>query len=202
MRTWVPLVVAAACGPAPSPDDTDATSVVEGDSDTDIDTDSDTDTTITDPCLMPAAVVELGTGDIEINYRAIQTGDPVTMVHGPQGGWHIDVAATIRSPTPDVSFHSVVTDEAGNQLSGSQPADLLALASYDPVTCEGLVYGRRALLLDYTPPVGGLQEFICSLEFTVLTIDVDVVELATGATTEGTMTPSAALDPADEPLCH
>jgi len=58
----------------------------------------------------PSAVI--GTGDQE--FESLSAGDPVTMVHGPQGGWHIlgslrarhihpvvDISYTIQSP-----FHS------------------------------------------------------------------------------------------------
>ncbi len=191
---WMALV---ACGTS----NVDSDSAPPTGGETDTDTDTDTDTVVVDPCLLPVAIVELGAGDVEANYRAIAPGDPVTMVHGPQGGWHIDMAATIRSPTPDVSVHPTASDAAGNQLAGSANPVFLALAGYNTITCEGKVFGQRALLLDYEPPADGMQLYICSLEGQPLTMGMDVVELATGAIASGVMLPTAALDPVDVPVC-
>ncbi len=64
------------------------------------------------PCGEGEPSVVIGTGDEE--FVPLTGGDPVTMVHGPQGGWHIlgslrtrhmhpllDVSYTINSPTHD-----------------------------------------------------------------------------------------------------
>lgn len=38
-------------------------------------------------CENPVVAVEIGTGDQ--SFEPLADGDPVTMVHGPQGGWHV-----------------------------------------------------------------------------------------------------------------
>ena len=38
-------------------------------------------------CLALSPDIEIGTG--EMSFETLTAGDPVTMVHGPQGGWHL-----------------------------------------------------------------------------------------------------------------
>ena len=52
-------------------------------------TDNPTDTSSSGPegCLALTPDIEIGTG--EMNFETLVEGDPVIMVHGPQGGWHL-----------------------------------------------------------------------------------------------------------------
>ena len=195
---WL-LALTVGCGSVKEPGDSglSAGPIAEADGSADTSTES-----ITDPCLMPIAVVELGTGDFGTTFRAINTGDPITLANGERGVWYIYVAAIIRSPTPFVSVHATVWDAAGNQLAGSTGPVYLELVEYDSATCVGATWGLRAPLLDYSPPVGGFEQVICDLEGQALTIQMDVVELETGAAVSDTMLRVAALDPLDVVTCY
>jgi len=51
---------------------------------------ADTQPVVTDPCELDGITVELGTG--EEDYVPLEDGDTLTMVHGPQLGWHFITA--------------------------------------------------------------------------------------------------------------
>lgn len=56
----------------------------------------DSASTTTDPCFVDAPLIGIGDGTTE--FIPVADGDEVTMVHGPQGGWHI-VASVMVSHT-------------------------------------------------------------------------------------------------------
>ena len=58
-----------------------------------------------DSCASPAQV-EVGTG--EDGFELLQDGDPVTMVHGPQDGWHLLGSLQARYSTQVVRVHYTV----------------------------------------------------------------------------------------------
>ncbi len=60
------------------------------------------------PCETPSVVV--GGGDVE--FVALEDGDPTTIVFGAQGGWHILGAAYMTNFDPVVNIHYTVVVEA------------------------------------------------------------------------------------------
>lgn len=162
------------------------------------DTAGTTDTTEpVDPCTLPIELLEISTGAVEADYRPLVAGDSVTIVKGPQGGYHIDTGARARTGVGQISFHPTVTVVAdGVVVAGpSTPTAYVALNDFDGVTCEGNVFGQRALLLDYLPPTGGLAAYICGLEGAELDIAVEVAALGDeSVVAEGTVRVVASLD--------
>ena len=61
-------------------------------------------------CIQPTLDVQVGTGSM--SYTPLNDGDPVTLVHGPQGGWHILGAAYMTNFDPVVNIHYTVVVEA------------------------------------------------------------------------------------------
>lgn len=64
----------------------------------------------TGACACEAASVEVGGGDVE--FVPLTDGVEATMVHGPQGGWHILGGARMSNFSPIVRIHYTVTVEA------------------------------------------------------------------------------------------
>lgn len=146
-------------------------------------------------------------GDIEVTpgtgadeYVPLASGDPVILVHGPQGGWHIEGAGHLTNVGPEVTIEqrATVAELGGLELVGSQGPAFQALVGHDSATCEGRFWGVRGFLETAQGALSG-QDFVCTLrdltlhyEFTVSVGDragtaaVDVV---------------AALDPRDVQTC-
>ena len=69
-------------------------------------------------CIQPTLDVQVGTGSM--SYTPLNDGDPVTLVHGPQGGWHILGSVWINHTNPIVRIHFEATTEAeGVLISGN-----------------------------------------------------------------------------------
>lgn len=61
-----------------------------------------------DPCAaFDPFTLELGTG--EETFETLEDGQPVMMVHGPQGGWHMLASARLENTTERVELHFVIT---------------------------------------------------------------------------------------------
>lgn len=63
---------------------------------------------IDDPCFQNEPWVAIGTG--EQQWVDLIEGDPIVMVHGPQGGWHILGSAKVANMGEKVSIHYTITD--------------------------------------------------------------------------------------------
>ena len=148
--------------------------------------DSDTDLGCGEP------QVELGEGYDQ--HGALQPGDPVVMVHGPQGGWHIDVSLRVTAFGEAVGISPLVTViETGEQLAGDQTTDYVTL---HPVSeCTGETTGLRAFLDD---PGDIDQERICALSGVGLRLSATVSDLSTYEMLEASVDVTAKLDPTDE----
>jgi hypothetical protein len=81
----------------------------------------DSGTGLTGDCMIDPTIVEVGEGEEE--FIPLADGDPVTIVHGPQGGWHITGAvratgfgqiARLRYTIEDLSSGVFVTDYSYN----------------------------------------------------------------------------------------
>ncbi|MCP4804291.1 MAG: hypothetical protein GY913_23230 [Proteobacteria bacterium] len=82
--------------------------------------------------------LELGGG--EIAWEELSEGDDVTVVHGPQGGWHIlaSVHAYGLQDIVDVHYTVELLDDA--QLVSDNELQL-ALTNYDDEACDGNALG-------------------------------------------------------------
>jgi hypothetical protein len=166
-----------------------------GDSGTDTDTDTDGTTA---SCTDDPLTLELGTG--ELVFEALVEGGDVQMVHGPQGGWHVDVAGLVGGSSQEVSIlpSLVIPGQGDLQVAGDQQPEFVALASYDDATCAGEYFGVRAFLDDVATPPGGLtyQEFICSLAGAA-TLEVTVEDIANGDSVTESIGVTLLADPSD-----
>jgi hypothetical protein len=184
----------------------------------DDDAGDDTDDTdgAVDDCLAEPMTLTPGTGAAA--YVALADGDPVTIMHGPQGGWHIETAGYVQHSVQALSLHPKVTAVAlGLGLAGTELPDTTAdppeagdlpefkaLAFYSDATCDGQFWGVRAFVDDVVTPPNGMtyQEFICSLENQELLLEITASDLANGRSVTSSVTVVAQLDPiVDEPVC-
>jgi hypothetical protein len=142
----------------------------------------------TDPCASPG--VHLGSGVTD--HLPLAAGDPVTLVHGPQGGWHVDVSGWVVGTGQVVSVHpSLVRLSDGLALAGEQTPQSLALTATEP--CGWEFWAVRAFVDDFVDPdpVG----FVCSLAGEPLALTVEVVDLVSGLTLTDTVEVVGASDP-------
>jgi hypothetical protein len=96
----------------------------------------------------PTAVI--GTGEYE--WESLSPGDEITMVHGPQGGWHILGSVRIDAMYENVEIHYTITDVP----SGHVVSDNNYFVQQVPLDgCEGEVIGRYGYLNDYDELVSG-----------------------------------------------
>ncbi len=96
----------------------------------------------------PSAVI--GTG--EYAWEPLSPGDEVTMVHGPQGGWHILGSVRIDGMYENVEIHYTITDVP----SGHVVSDNEYFVQQVPLGgCEGEVIGRYGYLNHYDELVNG-----------------------------------------------
>jgi hypothetical protein len=193
---WAALALLAAC-------DDGGTGAVPGDDDDSVAGDDDDDDSVpATGCAAPLGVT-VGTG--ATSYEPLQDGASVTMVHGPQGGWHVETAGLVTASAVEVSVlpRIVAPSLEDLQIAGDQQPTYLALALYDAAVCEGQFYGVRAYLDDVDPSALGMnfQEFICSLEGVELELSVDVSDLSTQETASSSVTVVAQLDSSDVQTC-
>lgn len=151
-------------------------------------------------CSLDGFAVAVGTG-VEA-YEPLAEGDPVTMVHGPQGGWHVDVAGRVSGSEPEISvLPAIRSDRLGLRLAGAQPPNYLALTGWDEGTCDGTFSAVRAYL-DTDPPDGPTgQDFVCALAGETVTLSVEATGLDGGSEATGEVDVVLALDRLDIPSC-
>ncbi|MBA2320871.1 MAG: hypothetical protein H0V89_06935 [Deltaproteobacteria bacterium] len=215
MREWACLIMLVACGPKDGADETDIAVDSDSDADTDADTDGDTveDTDDTDlpvtGCYDVPLVVEGGFGIAGDPFVAApDTGSIAQLVHGPQGGWHIETAFRAESTHSAVRVTpSVTLVDSGQVISGLtgdadvNHATLLLLLDGE---CSGLNTGLRAFIDDVDPDPAvaeSLDGHICALdgrEVDVSWLVVDVTDLREGT---DTVRATLALDPIDVSDC-
>ncbi len=172
----------------------------------------DSDEPVVEGCFADPMTLTPGTG-AEM-FVELSEGDPVTIVHGPQGGWHIDIAGVAQHTSQNVSILTVITaiDQPTPTVmagaGGSADAALIALAAYDDALCSGMFWGVRAFLDDFAPPAGSdPQEVICALEGERVEIAITVTELpAEGSTSApdsvlSTVLATVELDARDQGYC-
>lgn len=121
-----------------------------------------------DPC--DASSADVGTG-LDA-YVPLSSGDPLTVVFGPQGGWHIDVGARILGTEQIVSFTSeLVLLEGEQSLTGTPFPTTLGLVPHE--TCGWTLFGIRAILDDKTFGTDP-AEFVCGLDGQTARLELEV----------------------------
>ncbi len=173
LMRWSLLVlvaVATACS-GTSDDGTGGDTAAATDTDTDTtDTDTtDTDTTGAAACQGVAPSVAIGTG--VFSYEPFTSGQPVEIVYGSQGGWHLDTAALVEGMGPVVQFKGIATVvSTGDIIAGENDAPVAidlttpGLGTWDDTTCTGSFYGQYTFVDDVDLNGDTLIKAICSLD--------------------------------------
>lgn len=191
---WIPWLAlsAAGCTGARGADATDPTvpDAVSSDADTDTDTGTapsatgstggtgDTGDTAVDPCAVPA--VQLGNGADA--HLPLADGDEVIVVHGPQGGWHVEVSGLVTGTGATVGVLPALTRLSdGLKLAGYQQGAALALVPAETGACGGTFWGVRAYV-DDALPADDPDAFICALAGERAILSALVTDLTTWMT--------------------
>lgn len=125
---WSSLVLLAACG---EPEDS-GTPAKGGD---------DTGTEPTG-CFAEEARIDVGTGAEA--FEELAPGDPVVMVHGPQGGWHLLGSVRTHNMTDVVRIRfEVVVEESGAVVADNS----LYVQTLGDGECAGVYPGMYAYLV-------------------------------------------------------
>ena len=152
-------------------------------------------------CDEGPTVVEPGVSEFEL--QLLTGGESISMVHGPQGGWHVDTAAMVHG-TGDVIqiIPSLILTENGESIAGlEQVPETVALGAYDDQTCQGSVIAIRAYVDDVQrdPPY---SDFICTLHGRDVDLTLTVTDVVTGNVGTGSASFRLLRDPADNSLCN
>ena len=94
-----------------------------------------------DPCLEQAPTAEIGTG--ETQWIDLADGDGVTMVHGPQGGWHILASARVAHMGRNVQIQTTIVDIQSEATVADNTYDVALQMDSD---CGGHYTGMYAYL--------------------------------------------------------
>lgn len=149
--------------------------------------------TVPDPCATPS--ITLGSGATA--HVPLVEGGPVTLAHGPQGGWHVDVSGVVVGTGQTAALTPSLTRLTdGLTIAGDQPPTWLALIPLP--TCGYEFYGVRAYVDDVVPTD---QAFICSLAGAPLELGLLVQDFQTGESWSASIEVVAALDPQDVSRC-
>lgn len=141
------------------------------------------DSGTTSACPEPA--LEIGNG--AVSHEPLESGVAVTLVHGSQGGWHVDISGRITGLGDLVGISpSVVRLSDGIQLAGDQPPWFVQLLPLPDDPCSMEFAGLQALIDDLPLPAEYVdyQAFICSLDGEVLELSASVVDLNEATGTE------------------
>lgn len=198
MRLVSALCCLAACSGGGTGSDTATTPDTDTPTDTDV-TDTDA-TTPSDPCAAP---VTLAIDNDEAAFsEPLAAGSAVTMVFGPQGGWHIWFAGDVGGASQNVTVDTRVTQKDTGVVIGDATV-ALALRYFDAEACTGQFAGVYGYLNAMQPASGSSYlDYICSLEGDTLTLEVTVTDAADGDVGVATVDVRAALDPANVAYCH
>jgi hypothetical protein len=142
-------------------------------------------------CGASPASVEVGGGAMAFEPAA--DGDAVTMVHGPQGGWHVLASVRLDDVDPIVSLHyTIAVQPEGTVVSDNA----YRVQSLEDTPCGGYYPGMYGYLLVDALAEGELDtppELLAGRE---LLLRIDIEDEA-GRTASDTLTAIAALDPID-----
>lgn len=150
-------------------------------------------------CFAADPALDVGTGSN--GFEALESGDPLVMVHGPQGGWHMLGSVRTHNMEPIVRIQFVVTVAS----SGAEVANnsLYVQTITDPDDpCVGVYPGMYAYLNvadlvdgdDDTPPeLLGYE----TLVFTAVVTDDNSVPPAPERVVRASVSVTATPDPID-----
>ena len=111
------------------------------DADVDVDTDADSDDTGVAGCFDQEPRLEVGTG--ETTFEGLNENDPVVMVHGPQGGWHMLGSVRTHNMETIIEVHYTITDEATGVLVSDNTYRVAVVSDGD---CTGYYPGMYGYL--------------------------------------------------------
>ena len=148
-------------------------------------------TALPEACACADATVEVGGG--ESGFEGVDDGARVTMVHGPQGGWHVLAGAHFANFNPIVILHYTIAVQPEGVLVSDNTYRVLMVQDsectgfypgmYGYLNVSALAEGDRD-----TPP-----ELLADRE---LTLEIVVTDTE-GRTASDTLTAIATLDPSD-----
>ncbi len=149
------------------------------------------DSADTGPCA-GAALVEIGDGTDP--FVPLLDGGAVTMVHGPQGGWHMLAGVRVSHTDDIVSIHYTI-ETVPDRVSVSDNSYRVQLR--DEGNCQGTYWNMYGYLDASELAVGELDtppELLCgaTLELTIAVEDGD------GKGAEASLQVTAAADPLDQ----
>ncbi|MEN0067079.1 MAG: hypothetical protein AAGA48_33420 [Myxococcota bacterium] len=135
----------------------------------------DTGTIVEDRC--GPMTFELGSGfDV---HRPLTNGDSITMVHGAQGGWHIDISGLASTTGTWLAIAPVVTRKSdGLRIAGDQSVTYVDAEAVDE--CTSTFAGVRAFLDDHDPTPQTNLEFLCSLDGETFEVEVTATDVDSG----------------------
>jgi hypothetical protein len=142
-------------------------------------------------CAEGSPHVEIGTG--EEGFVALIPGDSVTMVHGPQGGWHLLGSVRMWNMGPIVDIHFVVRSVLHEAIVADNN---YRVATVIEAECTALFWGMYGYLDVHELAVGELDTPPELLADGPLEIVMTVKDQA-GLTAEAALLVTAALDPVD-----
>ena len=166
---------------------------------------SSTVDTSEDICTQNAPSLLVGTGERE--FASLETNEEVTMVHGPQGGWHMLGSIRLTNIHPIVEIDFTITDIDSGVLVSSNYYRVGLLMEDD---CQGYYPGMYGYMnvqeLEYeeqdTPPeLLGDHLLLMEMKSNDCTESQNQQGICNRSErwAEGSMTVTAALDPIDTP---
>lgn len=160
---------------------------------------------LTSACTSASIALDVGTG--QEGYVPLEDGDTVTMVHGPQGGWHVESAGLVANSATDVTILPRIRSESlGIDITGTQQTEFVGLVDYDDGSCAGVFYGIRAFVETDRPSGPSGLAFVCGLEGETVTLSIAVGDLGDEGEpvreTTNEVDVILALDPKDVPDCQ
>ena len=164
-------------------------------------TDEPTEPTLAHACFADALDVEVGRGGQ--GELPTESGAPHTLVHGQQGGWHIDLSGYVYGVTDLVKVAATVRVVDDDWIIGGLEQEPLrtALVAWSESECSGSFYGLRLYIDDNGPHN---LDTICALEGAAVEVEVTVTDLLdpTGERTKTVIDEGVlSLDPADVEPC-
>lgn len=148
----------------------------------------------TDPCREGELQFAPGVGSYDV--FPLQAGDVLTIIQGPQGGYHVDFAGVV-SPVPDVGIilRPLLTLDDGVIVAGEDDVIQAGFFRYDEPTCTGEFSGTRMFVLSDASALCALvgRDATVSLQLEdfdgrsastelAVTLDVDLIDPYTCAT--------------------
>lgn len=150
------------------------------------------DTAPVEGCFTEPAAIEIGGG--ERTFEPVSDGADLTMVHGPQGGWHVLASVRLTGVDPIVSIDYTVTTGGGQVVADYT----YRVQIVEDVECGGYYPGMYGYLnvsalaegeLDTPPELLAGQELLLAM----VTTDLE------GRVATDTLSGTAELDPVDAP---